>query len=90
MKTDPPSRTLTTLAVGFVLLDGVLLVYAGAVLHRTALIVAGAVCGVLSIAVIYGWRRYRRAMAELAAARREMREHVEAMRDLLQKHHTEP
>src|SRR2546430_2944324 len=39
-----PSRALTTFAVGFLLLDGVLLAYSGLALHRTMLVVWGGAC----------------------------------------------
>lgn len=87
MKPAPPSRTLTTIAVGFLALDALLLGYAGVALHRASLVIWGAVCAVLAVAVIFGWRRYRRAMEEIAAARREMKREVEAIRDLLHRHH---
>src|SRR5207248_5260559 len=60
-----PSRALTTFAVGFLLLDGVLLAYSGLVLHRTMLVVWGGACIVAAGLVVLGWRRYRRALAEL-------------------------
>src|ERR1700716_2898870 len=41
-----PSRALTTFAVGFLLLDGVLLVYGGLALHRVMLVVWGGACSV--------------------------------------------
>jgi hypothetical protein len=33
--------------------------------------------------VVIGWFRYRRAMAELDAARQDMKREVESLRDLL-------
>lgn len=78
-----PSRALTTFAVGFLLLDAVLLGYSGFALGRLRLVVWGGVCLVASLLVILGWRRYRRAWSELERARREMREEVESIRQLL-------
>lgn len=78
-----PSRALTTFAVGFLLLDAVLLAYSGFALGRLRLVVWGGVCLIASLLVILGWRRYRRALSELERARREMREEVESIRQLL-------
>jgi hypothetical protein len=82
-----PSRTLTTLAAGVLLLDAVLLVFGGVVLGRAVLVAVGAVFGLLAGLVVLAWRRYRRTMAEVEAARREIRGDVEAIRELLHRHH---
>ncbi len=74
-----PSRALTTFTVGFLTLDGLLFAFAERFM-------AAAVCAVAAGLVILGWRRYRRIMAELADARREMKREAEAIRDLLQTH----
>ena len=81
------SRTLTTFAVGFLLLDGILLGYSGIALGRRMLVFWGAVCLLAAALVIVGWRRYRRAMADLERARQEMRAEVESIRELLQGKH---
>lgn len=85
MKT--PSRTPTTLAVGFLGLDAVLLAYAGIAWHRPLLVAAGGVCVFGAVLAIGGWRRYRRTLAELEAARHDIREEVASIRELLQGHH---
>ena len=82
-----PSRALTTFAVGFLLLDGVLLTYSGLALHRTMLVVWGVACVVAAGLVVLGWRRYRRAMADLEQARGELRAEAESIRDLLHSKH---
>jgi hypothetical protein len=82
-----PSRALTTFAVGFLLLDGVLLVYGGLALHRVTLVVWGGACSVAAGLVVIGWRRYRRAMAELERARHDLRAEAESIRDLLHGKH---
>ncbi|MGH7567824.1 MAG: hypothetical protein ACREL9_02475 [Gemmatimonadales bacterium] len=87
MKRLRPSRTLTTVAVGFLLLDAVLLVFGGLELHRPLLVALGGVCGAGAAAVVVFWRRHRRTIAELEAVRREMRAEVERIRDLLQSRH---
>jgi len=82
-----PSRALTTFAVGFLALDGLLLGYGGLSLHRPPLVVWGAVCFGAAGLVVLGWRRYRRAMADLDRARRELRAEVKSIRDLLHGKH---
>jgi len=44
------------------------------------------VCGALALLVALGWRRYRRMLTDIEAARREMRRDVESIRDLLHRH----
>ena len=82
-----PNRTLTTFAVGFLSLDAVLLGYGGIVWGRPSLVVGGAVCALGSVFVVLAWRRYRRTLAELDAARGEMKREVESIRELLHGHH---
>lgn len=83
----PPSRTLTTFAVSFLLLDAVLFVYGGMALHRLGLVVAGGVCAVSALLVVLGWRRYRRTLADLERTRRELRAEVDSIRELLHSRH---
>jgi hypothetical protein len=82
-----PSRTPTTLAVGFLALDAVLLAYAGVAWGRPMLVAAGGACILGAVLVVAGWRRYRRMLAELDAARHDMKEEVASIRELLQGHH---
>ncbi len=79
MSTAAFTRAVTIFAVGFLLLDAALFV----LVER---VVWAAVCTAAAILVIVGWRRYRRAMAELADARREMKQEVESLRQLLHTH----
>ena len=74
-----PSRVVTTFAVGFLLLDAVLFAFA-------ARFVAAGICVGAAALVLLAWRRYRRALAELAEARREMKREAESLRDLLETH----
>ena len=67
-----PSRALTTIAVGVLVLDAALLAIAGVALDRWSLLVGGAACAVLALLVALGWRRYRRTLTEIESARREM------------------
>ena len=84
----PFSRVLTLLAVACLALDALLLLYSGLSLGRPVLIVGGVACGIAGVLVVLGWRRYRRAMAELEQARREMRAEVESIRALLHSRHS--
>ncbi|HKC41838.1 MAG TPA: hypothetical protein VKC15_20005 [Gemmatimonadales bacterium] len=76
MSTAAFTRAVTIFAVGFLLLDAVLFGLVGR-------FVWASVCAVAAVLVVLGWRRYRRAMAELADARREMKQEVESLRQLL-------
>jgi hypothetical protein len=77
------TRAVTVFAVGFLALDAVLF----ALVNR--LLWAG-VCAAATVLVVLGWRRYRRAMAELADARKEMKREVESIRQLLHNPPTPP
>jgi len=83
----PPSRVPTTLAVGFLALDALLLGYAGLAWQRPYLVVAGGVCLLGVVVVVAAWRRYRRTLADLELARRDMKQEVVSIRELLQGHH---
>ena len=74
------TRGVTIFAVGFLLLNVVLLAMIGHFFW------AG-VCAAAAGLAVAGWFRYRRAMAELAEARKEMKREVESLRALL---HTPP
>ena len=79
MSTAAFTRAATIFAVGFLLLDAALFGLVGRY-------VWAAVCAIAAGLVVVGWRRYNRAMAELADARREMKEEVESLRALLHTH----
>ena len=76
MSTSAFTRAVTILAVGFLLLDAVLFALVSRFLWA-------AVFGVAAVLVIVGWQRYSRIMADLAAARKEMKREVESIRELL-------
>lgn len=82
-----PSRALTTLAVGFLLLDALLLAYGGLALGRPLLVVWGGVCLIAAVLVVLGWRRYLRILSDIDRARREMKAEVESIRELLHGKH---
>jgi len=73
------TRGVTIFAVGFLLLNAVLLALIDHFFW------AG-VCVVVAALAVAGWFRYRRAMAELAEARKEMKREVQELRDLLHTH----
>lgn len=81
-----PSRALTTVAVGFLLLDAVLFAIAGFAAARPLLFIPAGLCAAVAGLVIFAWRRYRRTLAELADARREMKREAESIRELLDTH----
>jgi hypothetical protein len=82
-----PSRTPTTLAVGFLSLDALLLLYAGVAWRRPLLAAAGCVCAVAGALVVAAWRRYRRMLQELDAANRDVQREIASIRELLQNQH---
>ena len=76
-------RAVTVVAVGFLLLDATLFFLAAAFTGRTRFSVAGGACALGALLVVLLWRRYRRTLAELDQARREMRAEIESIRELL-------
>ena len=80
MTTHAFTRAVTIFAVGFLLLNAVLLVIIDHYFW------AG-ICFIAALLVVLGWFRYRRAERELAEARKEMKREVESLRDLLHTHH---
>ena len=76
-------KILTAFAVLFLLLNAVLLVWAGLGMHRPWLVVAASVCVAVTLLVILAGRRYRRIVAELQDERRDMKREVESLRELL-------
>lgn len=78
-----PGRPMATFAVGFLLLDAMLLVWFGMELKRAVLLWGGIVCAVAAVAVVLIWRRYRSTLEDLDARRLEMKAEVESIRQLL-------
>jgi hypothetical protein len=81
-----PGRTAAIVAIGFLFLDAVLLGIGGAASGRSGLFIGAGICLLLAGAVILLWKRYRRALADIAAARRAMRDEAQSLRDLLRQH----
>ena len=79
MTTPAFTRGVTIFAVGFLLLNAVLL----AMIEH--FFWAG-VCVVVAGLAVAGWFRYRRVLAELAEARQEMKREVQELRELLHTH----
>lgn len=69
---DGPVRAGVVAAVGFLALDAVLLAWAGWWTHRPALILWGVLLAGLIAVPLRLWRRYRRRMDEVRAARHAM------------------
>jgi hypothetical protein len=86
MRPAQPRRTLTTFAVGFLLLDAVLFALAAVAAARPLLFIPAGICTLAAALVVVAWRRYRRTLAELADARREMKQEAESLRELLDTH----
>jgi hypothetical protein len=84
-----PGRALAVGAVGFLLLDAILLIWLGLDLERGTFLAGGAICAVGAGGVVVLWRRYRRTLAELDASRRAMKADAESLRALLKTHHLE-
>ncbi len=82
MSTYAFTRGVTIFAVGFLLLNA-------ALLFMVNRYIWAAVFTVGAVLVVIGWFRYRRAMADLVDARKEMKREVESLRDLLHTHRKE-
>ena len=76
MSTYAFTRGVTIFAVGFLLLNATLLFLVNRYIW-------GGVFTVAAVLVVIGWFWYRRAMQELADARKEMKREVESLRALL-------
>jgi type III secretory pathway component EscU len=74
------TRGMTIFAVGFLLLNAVLLAMIGRWIWT-------GICVAVAALAVVGWFRYRRAMAELAEARKDMKREVESLRSLLHIRH---
>jgi len=79
MSTYAFTRGVTIFAVGFLLLNA-------ALLFMVNRYIWAAVFTVAAVLVVIGWFWYRRAMADLVDARKEMKREVESLRDLLHTH----
>lgn len=78
-----PARTLTVFAVGFLALDGVLLILAGLWSRHGWLVLWGVFFVVCAGVPVFAWRRYLRNLDEIREARAEMRHEIELLRNEL-------
>ena len=78
-----PVRAGVVAAVGFLALDAVLLVLAGAWMERPSLVIWGAVFGLLAAVPVMLWRRYLKDLDDVHAARRAMAEEVRHLQQVL-------
>lgn len=78
-----PSRTLTTLAFSLMALNAVLLGFGAVAFDESRLIIPGLLCAGAAVAVALAWRWHRRNLAELDAARPELKRELEEIRELL-------
>jgi hypothetical protein len=76
---------MTWIAVGCLTLDGVLLGLAGLWGRRLGLMLAGGICLVLALGIVFLWQRHRRAVEELRQARRELADEARALRELVRR-----
>ena len=81
MKT--PHRTITILAFSLMTLNAVLLGFGAIAFGERSLILPALGCAVAAGGVLVAWRWHRRNSAELEAARPELRQELEALRELL-------
>jgi uncharacterized membrane protein len=78
-----PKRTMTTLAVALLLLDGVLLLVAAFYLKSWGMGVLGGLLILMSAGVVIYYRRYARAMAEVQEAKNALRVELDELRRLV-------
>lgn len=78
-----PARLLTVAAVGFLALDGVLLLLAARWLGRVGLALFGGAVLLAAVAVGVLWRRQRHLLAGLTQDRGEVADAARALRDEL-------
>jgi hypothetical protein len=76
-------KALTVLAVGCLLLDGVLLLLAGIWGRRAGPLAGGIFCLCAAGGVALLWRRHQRAVTELDEARRAVQAEIQALRALV-------
>ena len=77
--TPVESRTLTIIAAGVLGFDGAALVGLGLWSGRAMLALAGLVFFGSALVVLFSWRRHRRRLADIAAARRALGDEAREM-----------
>jgi hypothetical protein len=81
--TRGPVRAGVVAAVGFLVLDGVLLVLAGVWADRPTLVVWGVVFGLLAPVPVVLWRRYLKHLDDVRTARHAMAEDIARLSEAL-------
>ncbi len=79
MPSAPRTRVLLVVAVGVLLLDAVLLVSAGVWTDRMGLVVGGAASAVVAVGLFLSWRRYLKRLADIDAARHDLKNEVKEL-----------
>ena len=77
-------RTMTTFAVGLLLLDGILLLVAAFWARNWVLGLLGAGFIVMAAGVIVYWRRYRDALEDVERAKTALKAEAQELRRLIQ------
>ena len=83
MAARPPKRTMTTLAVALLMLDGVLLLLAAFYLGNWGMAVLGVLLIFMSIGVGLYYRRYARTIAEVQQAKEALQVELTELRRLV-------
>ncbi len=78
-------RIMTILAVGLLLLDGILLLLAGAWMHSMTLGLVGAAMVLVAGFTAFYYRRHQRRLRDIAQGREELRRQIHSLRDLLRR-----
>lgn len=79
MSRAPRTRVLLVVAVGVLSLDAILLISAGFWTARMGLVAGGVVSGVIAAALLLSWRHHLNRLAQIDAARRDLRNEVEEL-----------
>jgi len=79
MSRAPQTRVLLVVAVGVLLLDAVLLISAGVWTDRMGLVGGGAVSAVIAAALLLYWRRHLKRLADIDAARLDLKNAVKEL-----------
>ena len=83
MATLNPGRTLTIFAVGFLALDGVLMILAGLWGESAGLVVWGAVFLAAAAGTVWLYKRHMKFLDTLRDSNREMVKEIEEIRKLI-------
>ena len=79
MSRAPRTRVMLVVAVGVLLLDAVLLVSAGVWADRMGLVAAGAAAALVAGVLLFSWRRHLRRLADVDAARNDLKNEVKEL-----------